>query len=171
MSNAAVVTRAVSGGGHSTALLLTTGGLLSRSDLFGHVVINLFDLFLLSCLECFSFTWRRRSMQGRPLFPGLWPRCVREPSEHADPLRGSARPAPDGGDQQAGMEKSCSSTQRSNKQVPVHGLPVQQWPFFFPNLFAWKGFYEAQQPWRMSLNHGASTQRPLLTDVHTIQSC
>lgn len=76
MSNAAVVTQALYGGGHSTALLLTTGGLLSRSDLFGHVVINLFDLFLLSCLECFSFTWRGRSVQGRLLFQG----CEQDPS-------------------------------------------------------------------------------------------
>ncbi len=59
MSNAVIVIQALFGGGHSTALLLTTGGLLSRSDLFGHVVINLFDLFLLSCLEDLFFHMER----------------------------------------------------------------------------------------------------------------
>lgn len=51
--------------------------------------------------------------------------------------------------------------QRSNKWVS--GLSVHS---FSPNLFGWRGFYEAQQPWRMSLNNGTSTQRPLLTDVY-----
>lgn len=54
--------------------------------------------------------------------------------------------------------------QRSNKWVD--GLSVQHLPFLFANLFAWRGFYEARQPWRMSLNHGTSTQRPPLTDVY-----
>lgn len=67
MSNAAVVTQALFGGGHSTALLLTTGGLLSCSDLFGRAVINAFDLFLLSSLEGFSF----QINAGDAALPGL----------------------------------------------------------------------------------------------------
>lgn len=86
---------------------------MSRSDLFGHVVINLFDLFLLSRLECFSFTWRGRSMQRRLHFLGLWP-CLRaRPIRPGLPLGrlsilvwaqsmlthggSSGRPAPDAG--------------------------------------------------------------------------
>lgn len=50
------------GGGFSTTLLLTTGGLWSCSDLSGFMVINVFDLFLLSCLGRLWFTWKGLSM-------------------------------------------------------------------------------------------------------------
>lgn len=69
MSNAAVVTQALFGGGHSTALLLATGGLLSCSDLFSHVVVNVFDLLLLSRLEWSLFPHGARDQgRGRLLF-------------------------------------------------------------------------------------------------------
>lgn len=153
MSNAVVVTQALFGGGHSTALLLTTGGLLSHSDLWGHVVINLFDLFLLSCLECFSFTWRGRSMQGRLLFLGLVAVLRARPIRPGPPLGLLsilvwARWTLTHGGVQLGPHQ-MEGTSRVGWNIPVRV------PFFFPNLFAWRGFTRPSSPegWAWIMAH------------------
>ncbi len=184
MSNAAAVTQAMFGGGHSTALLLTTGGLLSHSDLFSHVVINLFDLFLLSCLKCFSFTWRGEAinageatlpglvavLRARPVLPGpplgllsilVWAQwTLTHGGVQLDPhqMQGTNRV----GWKNPVQARAQSCMQRSNKWV--NGSCVQHVPFFFPNLFAWRGFTRHSSPegWAWIMAHQRRGLRSLM---------
>lgn len=170
MSNAAAVTQALFGGGHSTALLLTTGGLLSCSDLLGRVVINVFDLFLLSCLECFSSTWSGGINAGEATLPGLVATQPCKKTHPAWPTTGPFKRSDLGLVGCWPMERFSETHARWRGPAEWDGkipckLKAQQMseriacptfcPSFFPNLFAWGGFtrHSSSEGWAWIMAH------------------
>lgn len=89
--------------------------------------------------------------------------------EDVDLWRGSARPAPDGWDQHCKMEKFCASQSSdvyAEKQHTSEWIICPAFSHSYSKSFCMEELYEAEQPWRMSLNHGTWLQRSLLTDVY-----
>lgn len=84
-----------------------------------------------------------RARTIRPGPPLVWA------SEDVDPRNGSVRPAPDGWDQQSGMEKSCTSQSSdidAEKQQMSEWIICPAFAILLPKPFCMEGLYETQQP-------------------------